>query len=188
MNNEEKIDLALLYSLGALSAEERGNADRMLAAGDPLLESEIHAFQETAAQTALALLESSPSPSVKTRLMARISPAEVNPPGMAILRAAKSKWRESGIPGIQFQLLHQDDEADLVTQLVRMEAGAVYPAHNHKKDEQCYVLEGSITLDSVVLHSGDFSVAHALSEHHIISTDTGCTLLLVSCPHDELHL
>ena len=120
--------------------------------------------------------------------MARISPAGVDPPGLFILRGAKSKWRESGIPGIQFQLLHQDEEANLVTQLVRMAAGAAYPAHHHMKDEQCYVLEGSIRLDSVVLRAGDFSVAHALTDHRTISTETGCTLLLINCPHDELHL
>ena len=187
MNNEEKIDLALLYAIGALSAEERTNADLMLAEGDRLLESEIRSFRETAAQTALALPQSAPSASVKIKLMARIDPAVVNPPNMAILRGAKSNWRESGIPGIQFQLLHQDEGADLVTQLVRMAAGAVYPGHHHMKDEQCYVLEGSIRLDSVVLRAGDFSVAHALTDHRTISTESGCTLLLISCPHDELH-
>ena len=187
MNNEERVDLALLYAIGALSAGEFANVDRMIEAGDPLLESEIRSFRETAAQTALALAESYPSPSVKTRLMARISPAEVLPPGMAILRGGTGKWSESGFAGIQFQMLHHDRQANLVTQLVRMSAGAVYPGHHHKMDEQCYVLEGSVRLDNMVLRAGDYGRASAQTDHHLMTTDTGCTVLLINCPHDELH-
>ena len=188
MNKEETVDLALLYSVGALSAEESANVDQLLKSGDPILEAEIRAFAETAAQMALALPESVPSPSVKSRLMARISPAEVIPPGMAILRGGAGAWRESGFPGIQFQLLHHDKQANLITQLVRMSAGAVYPGHHHKMDEQCYVLEGSIKLDNVVLRTGDYALANAQTDHHRLTTDTGCTVLLINCPHDELHL
>jgi anti-sigma factor ChrR (cupin superfamily) len=188
MNKEETVDLALLYAMGILSAEESARVDRLLAAGDLLLESEIRSFREIAAQTSLALPESSPSPSIKARLMAKIRPAEVNPPEMTVLRGGTGEWCESGIPGIQFQLLHHDEEADLVTQLVRMAAGTVYPAHYHKKDEQCYVLQGSILLDRALLGAGDFSIAHATSDHRHISTATGCTLLIINCPHDELIL
>jgi anti-sigma factor ChrR (cupin superfamily) len=188
MNKEETADLALLYAIGALTAGETANVDRMLEAGNPVLESEIRAFRETAAMTALALPESSPSPSVKNRLMAKIRPAEVLPPGMAILRGGTGKWRESGFTGIQFQLLHHDQQADLVTQLVRMAAGAVYPGHHHKMDEQCYVLEGSVKLDNMVLRVGDYGRANAQTDHHMMTTDTGCTVLLINCPHDELHV
>ena len=187
MNREEIVDLALLYAAGALSVEESADVDRLLAAGDPLLETEILSFRETVAQTALALPESSPSPSVKSRLMARISPAEVNPPDMAILRGGTGKWRESGFPGIQFQLLHHDKQANLMTQLVRMSAGAIYPGHHHKMDEQCFVLEGSVRLDNMVLRTGDYGRASAQTDHHMMTTETGCTVLLINCPHDELH-
>ena len=188
MNKEETVDLAMLYALGALSAEETASVDRMLEANDPMFESEIRAFRETAAMTALALPESSPSPSVKSRLMAKIRPVEAIPPGMAILRGGTGKWRESGFPGIQFQLLHHDTQANLVTQLVRMAAGAVYPGHHHKMDEQCYVLEGSVKLDNMVLSAGDYGRADAQTDHHMMTTDTGCTVLLINCPHDELHV
>ena len=188
MSRDETADRALLYAVGALSAEESAKVDRMLEAGDPLLEAEIRSFREAAAQTALALPESSPSPSIKSRLIARIRPAEVIPPGMAILRSDAGKWRESGFPGIQFQLLHHDKQANLVTQLVRMSAGAVYPGHHHKMDEQCYVLEGSVRLDNMVLRAGDYGRANAQTDHHSMTTDTGCTVLLINCPHDELHL
>ena len=188
MNREETIDLALLYAFGALSSEETASADRMLEAGNLELESEIRSFREAAALTALALPESSPSPSVKSRLMAKIRPAEAIPPGMAVLRGGTGKWRESGFPGIQFQLLHHDKQANLVTQLVRMSAGAIYPGHHHNMDEQCYVLEGSVKLDSMVLSAGDYGRASAQTDHHMMTTDTGCTVLLINCPHDELHV
>lgn len=188
MNKEETADLAMLYALGTLSSEETAGVDRMLKSGNSVLESEIRSFRETAALTAMALLESSPSPSVKIRLMAKIRGAEAIPPGMEVLRGGAGKWIESGYQGIQFQLLHRDTQANLVTQLVRMSAGAVYPGHHHKMDEQCYVLEGSIKLDNMHLSAGDYGRANANTDHDILTTDTGCTVLLISCPDDELHV
>ena len=188
MNREETADLAMLYVFGALSSEETANVHHMLESGNRELESEIRSFRETAAMTALALPESSPSPSVKSRIMEKIRPSEAIPAGMAVLRGGTGKWRESGFPGIQFQLLHHDKQANLVTQLVRMSAGAIYPGHHHNMDEQCYVLEGSVKLDSIVLSAGDYGRASAQTDHHLMTTDTGCTVLLINCPHDELHV
>ncbi len=187
MNQEERVDLALLYAVGALSAGETAEVDRMLEVGDSELAAEILSFRDTAAETALALPETVPSPSVKAKLMARIQPAPEVVPGMDILRGCGKKWRESGIAGIQFKLLHHDKQANLVTQLVRMSAGAVYPGHHHQMDEQCYVIEGSVRMDELVVHAGDYVCAHADTDHRVMTSDKGCTLLLVNCPHDELH-
>lgn len=188
MNNEEKVDLALLYVVGALSPGDASIVERLLEAGDLFLESEIRSFREIAARTALALPESAPSPSVKTRLMARISPEEILAPGMSVLRGGTGKWSESGYPGIQCQLLHHDKQTNLVTQLVRMSPGAVYPPHHHKMDEQCFVLEGSVRLDETVLRAGDYGRADAETEHYKVTTETGCTVLLINCPQDEVYL
>lgn len=187
MNYEEKVDLAVLYAVGALSTDETAGVDRLLAAGDLQLADEIRIFRETAASTALALPDSAPSASVKSRLMAKIRPTEEMPAGMDLLRGGGKKWRESGFAGIQFKLLHHDKQANLITQLVRMAPGAVYPGHHHEMDEQCYVIAGSVRMDDLVVHEGDYVCAHAQTDHRVMTTETGCTVLLINCPHDELH-
>lgn len=60
-----------------------------------------------------------------------------------------------------------------------MQPGAVFPEHEHRQVEQCYVLEGSITdSDGVTAHAGDFVSMPANITHRPIHTDTGCVFLI----------
>jgi quercetin dioxygenase-like cupin family protein len=83
-------------------------------------------------------------------------------------------WMPLPTPGIEVRPLLGER-----TLLVRMQAGAVYPPHEHRYAEQCYVLEGSITDNNgVTVFAGDFVCMPAGSTHGEIRSETGCMFLL----------
>ena len=65
-----------------------------------------------------------------------------------------------------------------VTFLIRGRPGARFPAHPHAEDEECFVLEGDITFDTLTLHAGDYHVAHRGIRIRRRRTTGGCLLLM----------
>ena len=189
---EETRDLALLYSSGGLLPQERDELEARLAAGDTALASEIRAFEETAAQLALALpFEPGPRPELKERLLQRIRSERSGGfvelyKGVHVLRSGAGEWRTSEFPGISYKLLHYDRSTAMLTQLVRMEPGALYPSHRHSAVEQCMVLEGEVRIGDLKLQAGDYERADPDTTHGRMTTDSGCLLLIVASQHDEL--
>jgi anti-sigma factor ChrR (cupin superfamily) len=103
----------------------------------------------------------------------RATPAE-KPREATIVRRDEGAWMPSPVPGVQMRPLLGEK-----TVLVRMQPGAVYPKHEHREAEQCYVLEGSVSdSDGVTVHAGDFICMGADTVHRPIHTDTGCTFLI----------
>jgi anti-sigma factor ChrR (cupin superfamily) len=128
-----------------------------------------------------------PHPRVREKLLAAIrEPASPLPEGITVLRAGEGKWRRTPWPGVTYKTLHVDPATNYFTSLLRMEAGATYPAHRHSGAEQCLVLEGSVRLAGTVLHPGDFELAQARTVHEIIETDTGCLLMIIASRADEM--
>lgn len=107
-------------------------------------------------------------------------------PKFTTLAAADGDWEPIDFPGIEVRRLFVDEAADSVTMLIRMAAGASYPAHRHAGHEQCLVLAGDLRIEDRVLHAGDFQLAPSGSLHGVQSTENGCTLLIVSSRRDEL--
>ena len=177
-------DLAILYAAGAVSHEEALEAERRMAV-DPAFAAEVRAFEETASMTALALPPAAPSPSVRERLMARIMPEEEIPAGFAVLRAGQGEWQPSPFKGVDVKMLHYDKKTSLVTNLVRMQPGTVYPTHRHADVEQCFVVEGDIRMDKIVLRAGDYGKAFPTTTHEHITTESGCVLLIMNSSHDD---
>ena len=177
-------DLAILYAAGALSPAEMRDAERRMAS-DPAFAAEVRAFEESAAMMALALPTVGPRPSVRERLMARILPEEVIPAGFSVLRAGQGEWQPSPFKGVETKMLHHDMKTSMVTNLVRMKPGTVYPTHRHADVEQCFVIEGDIRMDSVVLRAGDYGKAFPTTTHEHITTEGGCVLLIMNSRHDD---
>jgi anti-sigma factor ChrR (cupin superfamily) len=93
---------------------------------------------------------------------------------MKLVRSGDSPWVALGAPGVEVRWL-----LGRKTLLVRMQAGAVFPEHEHTRVEQCYVLEGSVTdSDGVTAHAGDFICMPAGITHRPIHTTTGCVFLI----------
>jgi quercetin dioxygenase-like cupin family protein len=171
---------AALYSLDALSPEEKIKFEQRLKSGCPLCASQYEEYACVTDELSLSLPVQQPAPSVRQRLLDRIGGAPSKPPSqsskneMKLVRAGDTPWRPLPFSGVEVRpLLGQK------TLLVRMQPGSVYPSHEHRYAEQCYVLEGSV-VDStgVTAFAGDFVCMPAGSTHQEIRTETGCVFLL----------
>ncbi len=107
-------------------------------------------------------------------------------PGWSSVRAEDTEWEATGLPGINVRRLHVDTAKQYVTMLVRMDPGASYLPHRHHDAEECFVLEGELRVGDEVLGRGDYQRAEAGSVHGVQSTETGCTLLILSSTQDRL--
>ena len=63
------------------------------------------------------------------------------------------------------------------TILLRFDAGASYPYHNHPAGEEIFVLEGQCEIHGEKLKKGDFLYTPPSGKHGVKS-ELGCTLLL----------
>nr|WP_299342385.1 cupin domain-containing protein [Allomuricauda sp.] len=64
------------------------------------------------------------------------------------------------------------------TILLKFEAGASYPYHNHPAGEEIFVLEGSCEIEGEQLGEGDYLYTPPKGKHGVKST-AGCTLFLM---------
>ncbi|MBV9264699.1 MAG: cupin domain-containing protein [Acidobacteriaceae bacterium] len=172
---------AALYSIGALPDEEKQQFEQRLAGGCPFCTSQLHEYASVAKELALSVPLEQPDPSLRRRLLDRLETVPMNVQARAditLVRADETSWTSLPIPGVEIRPLLGEK-----TLLVRMQPGSSYPAHEHRYDEQCYVLEGSV-VDSfgVTAHAGDFVCMPAGSTHQPIHTDTGCVFLIAYTP------
>ncbi len=132
---------------------------------------------------ASAIAPLAPPPDVEARILQRVmgriaeapaatQDADTTPPALT-LRVGDGLWVPMA-PAVDFKLLHE--EGDQVSMLVRMQAGACMPPHDHAGTEECYVISGDIWLSGVHLLAGDFQLADQRMSHHDIRSDTGCLL------------
>lgn len=143
-----------------------------------------------AAERVMATLPAGEPPArVKENLLRKIAALETQADNSAIRRAGQGRWHKL-LPGIEIKRLFVDTATGAVTSLVRVAAGAVYPAHLHKGIEHLYVLDGDIVFDDHTLSSGDYEVRPANSRHSSATTlsaapNEGCLLLVINSGHDE---
>jgi quercetin dioxygenase-like cupin family protein len=180
-----------LYVFGLLEPDEARGIDRHLKSGCAACFEEWRALAAVVTELPLALDERRPAPELKQRLMDRIAhePAtgfEEPEAGVFVLRAGRGRWRKSPFEGVSYQILYNDEKTGNVTSLLRLEAGAKYPAHHHAGAEQCWVIQGKVRIGSIEIKAGDFEYATAETDHGMLQSDEGCLLLIVSSRHDEV--
>ncbi len=105
---------------------------------------------------------------------------------LVIQRRHEGAWEATGVEGVEVKRLFADAARGYVTMLVRMAAGSSYPSHRHAGYEECYVLQGDLSVGETALHAGDYQRAEGGSVHMVQSTKDGCLLFIVSSQHDEL--
>jgi quercetin dioxygenase-like cupin family protein len=107
-------------------------------------------------------------------------------PRNQLVRGQDIKWQpldEAGVTGVCVRVLRFDEAAGRApTILLKFDAGATYPAHNHPGGEEIYVLEGDIRLGKDHLHQGDYLYT-APNNRHAVKSDRGC-IVLVSVPEE----
>jgi anti-sigma factor ChrR (cupin superfamily) len=177
-------DRAADYVMGTLSAEERAEVERA-AARDPALAREIDTLSAQLSPLLLDAPEVEPPAGLFDRIKARIAETAESarpqgaPAGGRTVRADEGRW-EPMCAGIERKVLAFDRERNRVTLLIRAQAGAEFPAHDHDEDEESYVLSGDLIFDDLVLNAGDYHLARAGQRHPVARTAHGCMLLVTA--------
>jgi anti-sigma factor ChrR (cupin superfamily) len=104
----------------------------------------------------------------------------------ALVRAGEMRWRPTPFTGVTYKPLFVDPIGGQAASLVRLEAGAVYPAHRHTEVEHSFILEGDAVFDDHTLFAGDYEAAGAGRRHSSITSKTGCVVFLLHNRHDEV--
>jgi len=175
MEARECATTGALYALGALPAESMAQFEHRLKSGCPLCIASLDDYAEVADHLALSVAFAEPAPTVRARLLERIAASATSKQEeMTLVRSSDSPWIALAAPGVEVRRL-----LGRKTLLVRMQPGAVFPEHEHRQMEQCYVLEGSVTdSDGVTANAGDFICMPAGITHRPIHTATGCVFLI----------
>lgn len=100
------------------------------------------------------------------------------------VESSKIEWKpliEEGVntAGIFVKVLRYDEvskRAPVI--LLKFEAGARYPAHNHPAGEEVFVLEGEVKFGNKQLSAGDYLYTPPDGIHAVWSKE-GCVILLM---------
>ncbi len=101
-----------------------------------------------------------------------------------ITNSEKEQWKplnEEGVKtnGIFIKVLRYDKETERApTFLLKFEAGASYPYHNHPAGEEAFVMEGEVYFNDQKLKKGDYLYTPSTFKHSV-KTDTGCLILFI---------
>ena len=109
----------------------------------------------------------------------RVRPARV--PNQ-LVHSTDVEWvplNEPGVSGVSVKVLRFDVAAGRApTILLKFEAGATHPPHNHPGGEEIYVLEGDIRLGRDRLQAGDYLYT-APDNKHAVRSEGGCVVLVI---------
>lgn len=194
MTPDKTDDLACLYALDLLDENEKRFVEDA-AKQTESMRAELAVWEEVAARVGLAAPEVEPRPELRARLLNEVHRDKMASrpllreeiSGICVLRHGLGDWRATPYAGVSTKLLYLDKISGLATSMLKLEPGAIYPAHHHTAEEQCYVIEGDIRLgEHVHLHQGDFTTARPGTNHGYLTSDGGCTVIIVASVHDEI--
>lgn len=101
-----------------------------------------------------------------------------------IVQTEQGEWKplaEEGVDtrGIYSKMLRYDDKQKRPPSfLLKFDAGASYPYHNHPGGEEAFVLEGEVYFNEAKLSKGDYLYTPPNFKHSV-KTDTGCVILFM---------
>lgn len=101
-----------------------------------------------------------------------------------ITKSNREEWKpliEEGVntDGIFVKVLRFDESTQRPpTFLLKLEAGASYPYHNHPAGEEAFVLEGEVTIGGAQLTAGDYLYTPPGGKHSVQS-EKGCVILFM---------
>jgi hypothetical protein len=167
-------DDAAMYALGAMSAEDSAKFEQRLASGCALCLAEIRSCENIVAALATSVTPASPPAELRQRVLdGAVPPAPRAEAVMEIVRADNNGFQKTPMPGVEIRYLKGKG-----TFLVRMAPKSYLFEHDHKYNEQCLMLEGSVTGDGETAHAGDFVFMPAGSHHKTLYSETGCLFLI----------
>jgi quercetin dioxygenase-like cupin family protein len=101
-----------------------------------------------------------------------------------VTHSSELEWKplvEDGVKtdGIFVKMLRFDESQQRPpTFLLKFEAGASYPNHNHPAGEEVYVLEGEVRFGATQLQVGDYLYTPPNATHSVYSK-SGCVMLFM---------
>jgi len=98
---------------------------------------------------------------------------EPSPAGTS--RERQAQW-ENFAPGIRRRLLWQAGNA--CAYLARAQLGAAVPAHGHRNDEECLMIEGELFTGDILVREGEFQLAPAGLNHGLVQAATPCLVYI----------
>lgn len=210
MISEQQQELASLYAVGALPAEERAQFERDLAANAEL-RAYVRGLQRTTDLLAVSSANVQPPPQLKSKVLAKIDEVGRVAPGapqvsdagahgvtrptavlaaLAGLRfetgASDKGWKALPVPGAYIKLLSLEKERGYAVLMGKLDPGTRYPAHVNAGPEDFFILTGDLVIGDRKLVAGDFHHADRGSQHAENYSVEGCTLLAVLTTDDPL--
>jgi len=196
--NDEVLEQAALYALGALEGQEKETFEKLVSEGCATCKA-VKDFQDVAGQFGTSVKPMTPPSSLRAKLMESIAaerktdqqPSTSEPEqqsedkGLTFVRSTDDLWREI-MPGIKLKPLSLDKAQGRMTALARMAPRTSYAAHRHTAPEEFYVLEGTCFVGGQLLHPGDYHRAEIGTVHHETSTEDGCLMLMTFSPNNEM--
>lgn len=170
---------AVEYVLGLLAGDDRSDVNHAIE-HDPELRSRVAFWQDRFQDLADRVDPVAPSEELFAAIEAAV---EGQPqPGSVTIRADEGDW-EQLFAGVFKKSLLVDEAEGAESFLLRIEPGAMCPAHSHTKTEECLVLEGEMIIGEARFKAGDYHAAPPAVPHLPITSETG-TLVYV---RSELH-
>lgn len=163
-------DVVDLVAGGTDPRVRRAMAAELLA--DPTFAREVAALETLLAPMAARGGEAPPPAGLWDRIDAALEDEARVGGYSANLRLDEGTWESIG-PGAWRKLLWDER-----TVLARLEPGAVYASHEHDVVEHCVVLSGTMLVEGVAYHPGDYHAPFAGTRHGAIGTPDGLLLLI----------
>jgi mannose-6-phosphate isomerase-like protein (cupin superfamily) len=138
-------DFAGEFVLGALDADERSAVERRIRT-EPDFRRAVDAWSHRLMPLLERMSPVIPPASTWAAIQRSIGSAAPS----AARRRADGVWLDVA-PGTKLKMLHVDPVTGERTALMRMEPGCVYPEHDHPQVEECFVLEGAVTIDGRIM-------------------------------------
>jgi quercetin dioxygenase-like cupin family protein len=187
---EEFLDMAPLYVLDALLPEEKQAFEERLAK-DTALRAEVEQLRKVSGLTGFSADPVAPPPGLRDKILKAIEPKRRGflhaAEDLVILRSDDLDWHpHPTAAGLLVKPLYVDRKRGYLTTLLKMEAGAIYPAHVHEDVEEIYVLNGEVELQGTAMGPGDYCRAEPGSRHEIGYSKTEALLLVLSSAKDQL--
>lgn len=184
MKDDRLTELAVAFSSGNITAEERSELMAALASATPSARQEAAELVDAAAAVSLLIPPEQPSASLKQKILSRTRKQQrastpLTAPLSFMPQASESGWLPMKVPGAYVKLLSANQERGYAVALGKLDANTSYPAHVHKGAEDVLVLSGDLWIGNTRLQAGDFHHAEPGSEHDINRSETGCTILIV---------
>lgn len=92
-------------------------------------------------------------------------------------------WEDTKFPGVKAKTLLVDSASGLLTVLLKMDAGARLPDHEHVLIEQTYVIEGELVDADGVCAAGNFVWRPAGTRHAAYTPKGGLMLAVFQAPN-----